>query len=91
MPFLRVLGARATGCLTRRAKDDWLSAVLLEWGRCGTDAVRRRRGGGFALYAPPEYVDGTPGFGAAPVSDDAVLLMTAGSCPSSPRPASAGC
>jgi hypothetical protein len=59
------------------AKDDWLSAVLLESGRCGKIVYVDGAVAGFALYAPPEYVSGTPAFGAARPSDDALLLMTA--------------
>jgi GNAT superfamily N-acetyltransferase len=59
------------------AKDDWLSAVLLESGRCGNIVYVDGEVAGFALYAPPEYVTGSPGFGAARPSDDALLLMTA--------------
>src|SRR5436190_11045544 len=59
------------------AKDDWLSAVLLDWGRCGRILYVDGVVAGFALYAPPEYVVGSPAFGAAKPSDDALLLMTA--------------
>ena len=42
------------------------------------DPVRRRRWSlAYALYAPPEFVEGRLGFGTAPISDDAILLMTA--------------
>jgi GNAT superfamily N-acetyltransferase len=59
------------------AKDDWLSAVLLESGRCGNILYVDGVVAGFALYAPPEYVTGAPAFGAARPSDDALLLTTA--------------
>jgi GNAT superfamily N-acetyltransferase len=59
------------------AKDDWLSAVLLESGRCGKLLYVDGVVAGYALYAPPEYVAGRPAFGSAPVSEDAILLMTA--------------
>lgn len=58
-------------------KDDWLSAVLLEWGRCGKLLYVDGVVAGFALYAPPEFVAGRPAFGSAPPSDDAILLTTA--------------
>ncbi len=58
-------------------KDDWLSAVLLESGRCGKIVYVDGQVAGFALYAPPEYVAGGPGFGTRAPSADAVLLMTA--------------
>lgn len=58
-------------------KDDWLSAVLLESGRCGKILYVDGVVAGFALYAPSQYVVGGPGWGASKVSDDAILLMTA--------------
>jgi GNAT superfamily N-acetyltransferase len=61
----------------RSGKDDWLSAVLLDSGRCGKILYVDGVVAGFALYAPPEYVAGGPGLGASKVSDDAILLMTA--------------
>lgn len=59
------------------AKDDWLSAVLLESGRCGNIVYVDGDVAGFALYAPPPYVGGSPGFATARPSEDALLLMTA--------------
>lgn len=60
-----------------QAKDEWLSAVLLESGRCGKVLYVDGEVAGFALYAPPEFVEGRLGFGTAPISDDAMVLMTA--------------
>jgi len=57
-------------------KDDWLSAVLLESGRCGKLLYVDGELAGFALYAPPEFVAGRLGFGTPPVSDDAIVLTT---------------
>jgi len=59
-----------------RGKDDWLSAVLLESGRCGKLLYVDGELAGFALYAPPEFVAGRLGFGTPPVSDDAIVLTT---------------
>ncbi len=58
-------------------KDDWLSAVLLEWGSCGRMLYVNGQVAGFALYAPPAYVGGIPAFSVRSVSPDAVLLLTA--------------
>jgi GNAT superfamily N-acetyltransferase len=57
-------------------KDDWMSAVLLEWGSCGRILYVDGDMAGFALYAPPEYVAGVPGYATSAVSSDAILLMT---------------
>ncbi len=59
------------------SKDDWLSAVLLEWGSCGRILYVDGQPAGYALYAPPEYVGGVPGYATSEVSPDAILLMTA--------------
>ncbi len=59
------------------AKEDWLSAVLLDWGSCGRMLYVDGEVAGFALYAPPAYVAGTSALDATSVSADAVLLMTA--------------
>jgi GNAT superfamily N-acetyltransferase len=58
-------------------KDDWVSAVLLEWGSCGRLLYVDGNVAGFALYAPPACVAMTSPVGGSTVSDDAVLLMTA--------------
>jgi len=59
------------------AKDDWISAVLLDWGSCGRLLYVDGQLAAFAVYAPPRYV----ALGASPAAgdtgDDAVLLMTA--------------
>lgn len=59
------------------AKDDWVSAVLLDWGSCGRILYVDGEVAGYALYAPPAYVAGVPGYATSPVSSDAILLMTA--------------
>jgi len=58
-------------------KDDWLSAVLLEWGSCGRMLYVDGEVAGFALYAPPAYVGAIPAVSVRSVSPDAVLLLTA--------------
>ena len=58
-------------------KEAWLSDTLLEWGSCGQLAYVDGRPAGYALFAPPAYVPRSMAFPTAPVSADAVLLMTA--------------
>lgn len=58
-------------------KDEWVSAVLLDWGSCGRVLYVDDEVAGFAIYAPSEYVDGARALVSATVSQDAVLLMTA--------------
>lgn len=58
-------------------KENWLSAVLLDWGSCGRLLYVDGEPAGFAIYAPPEYAAGAGFLGAGDVSADAVLLMTA--------------
>jgi len=70
-------------------KEAWVSQTLLEWGSCGQVASQPAspRPGereateaqcqGYILYAPPHAVPRAQRFPTAPVSADAVLLMTA--------------
>jgi GNAT superfamily N-acetyltransferase len=58
------------------AKEDWLSAVLLEWGSCGRVVYVDGRAAGFATYAPARFAVGAARLAASEVSSDAVLLMT---------------
>lgn len=58
-------------------KASWVSSVLLEWGSCGRVAYVDGEPAGYVLYAPPTFVPGADSFPTAPVSEDAVLLMTA--------------
>lgn len=58
-------------------KEAWVSATLLEWGSCGKIAYSDSLPVGYVLYAPPAYVPRSLAFPTAPVSGDAVLLMTA--------------
>lgn len=62
---------------TPREKEAWISRVLLEWGSCGRVAYVDGEPAGYVLYAPPSMVPGAETFPTAPVSEDAVLLMTA--------------
>jgi len=58
-------------------KEAWASATLLEWGSCGKLVYVDDAPAGYVLYAPPAYVPRAVAFPTAPVSADAVLLMTA--------------
>jgi GNAT superfamily N-acetyltransferase len=58
-------------------KEGWVSRVLLEWGSCGRVVYVDGDPAGFVLYAPPSFVPGADSFPTAPVSEDAVLLVTA--------------
>jgi len=58
-------------------KESWVSSVLLEWGSCGRVAYVDGEPAGYVLYAPPTFVPGADSFPTSPVSEDAVLLMTA--------------
>lgn len=62
---------------TELEKEAWISATLLEWGSCGKIVYVDGLPAGFVLYAPPMYVPRSLAFPTAPVSPDAVLLMTA--------------
>jgi GNAT superfamily N-acetyltransferase len=58
-------------------KEAWVSDTLLEWGSCGQLAYVDGVPAGYVMYAPPAYVPRAVAFPTAPVSADAVLLMTA--------------
>lgn len=57
-------------------KEAWLSAALLEWGSVGRIAYVDDVPAGYLMYAPPHLVPRSVAFPTAPVSGDAVLLMT---------------
>lgn len=57
-------------------KEAWLSAALLEWGSVGRIAYVDTSAAGYLMYAPPHLVPRSVAFPTAPVSADAVLLMT---------------
>ncbi|WP_206426012.1 GNAT family N-acetyltransferase [Nakamurella antarctica] len=58
-------------------KEVWLSGMMLTWGSCGQLLTVDDEVAGFAIFAPPSAVPTTTAFPTAPVSSDAVLLMTA--------------
>ena len=58
-------------------KEEWVSDTLLEWGSCGQLAYVDGAAAGYVLYAPAAYVPRAGAFPTAPVSPDAVLLMSA--------------
>jgi GNAT superfamily N-acetyltransferase len=57
-------------------KEAWVSATLLEWGSCGKIAYVDGVPAGYVLFAPPATVPRAVAYPTAPVSADAVLLMT---------------
>jgi GNAT superfamily N-acetyltransferase len=61
----------------RRDKETWLSAVLLDWGSCGTIAYVDGVPAAYVLYAPPAHVPRSAALPTGPVSGDAVQLITA--------------
>jgi hypothetical protein len=73
-----VAGERAQDCGDAALeKEAWVSDTLLEWGSCGQLVYVDGAPAGYVLYAPPAYVPRSVAFPTAPVSADAVLLMTA--------------
>ena len=58
------------------AKQAWLSGALLQWGSVGRVAYVDSIPAGYLMYAPPPLVPRATAFATAPVSADAVLLMT---------------
>lgn len=57
-------------------KEAWLSSALLEWGSVGRIAYMDSEPAGYLMYAPSHLVPRAVAFPTAPVSADAVLLMT---------------
>src|SRR5689334_12079484 len=58
-------------------KRDWLSEVLREWGACGHVLLDDEgRVAAHALYVPPAFAPGSAGLPTAPVTPDAVQLLT---------------
>lgn len=69
---------RAKVCGQERAeKAAWVSGVLHDWGSCGRVVTIDDEYAGHIIYAPPVYVPAAAGFATAPISSDAVLLVTA--------------
>jgi hypothetical protein len=58
-------------------KEAWISDTLLEWGSCGKIVYVDGLPAGYVIFAPPAYVPRSMAFPTSPVSQDAVLLMTA--------------
>lgn len=58
-------------------KEAWVSAALLEWGRCGKVCYVHDEPAGFVQYAPPGAVPRSTAFPTSPVSADAALLTVA--------------
>lgn len=58
-------------------KESWLSAALLEWGSVGQIGYVDGAPAAYITYAPPHLVPRATAFPTAPVSADAVMLMTA--------------
>ena len=58
-------------------KEAWVSAVLLEWGSCGTIAYVDDTPKGYVTYAPAAFVPRSGSFPTSPISADAVQLVTA--------------
>jgi len=61
---------------TEFEKEAWISAALLEWGSVGRIVYVDDVVAGYLMYAPPHLVPRAVAFPTAPVSGDAVLLMT---------------
>jgi GNAT superfamily N-acetyltransferase len=61
---------------TEFEKEAWLSAALLEWGSVGRIVSVDDVPAGYMIYAPAHLVPRAVAFPTAPVSADAVLLMT---------------
>jgi GNAT superfamily N-acetyltransferase len=58
-------------------KEAWVSNALLEWGSCGKLAYVDGVPAGYVMFAPPNRVPRSVAFPTAPISADAVHLMTA--------------
>ncbi len=61
----------------RADKQGWLTAALLEWGSPGRIAYVNGEPAGYLSYAPAQLVPRTLAFPTSPVSDDALVLLTA--------------
>ena len=57
-------------------KQAWLSGALLQWGSVGRVAYVDSSPAGYLMYAPAPLVPRATAFATAPISADAVLLMT---------------
>lgn len=61
----------------RDDKEGWLTSTLLEWGSPGRVVYVDGQCAGYITYAPPRLVPRALAFPTAPVSADAVVLVTA--------------
>jgi GNAT superfamily N-acetyltransferase len=61
----------------REDKEGWLTATLLEWGSPGRVVYVDGRFAGYLTYAPAHLVPRALAFPTAPVSRDAIVLVTA--------------
>ncbi|MDO7868209.1 GNAT family N-acetyltransferase [Nocardioides jiangxiensis] len=68
--------ARLTAAEAAEEKRDWVSEVLREWGACGHVLLDGDRVAAHALYAPPAFAPGSGVLPTAPVTPDAVQLLT---------------
>lgn len=55
-------------------KEEWFSAVLLEWGSCGKLAMEEDQSVAFAEYGPPSFFPRLSRFRCGTVSADAVYM-----------------
>lgn len=58
-------------------KRGWLTSVLLEWGTPGRIALIDDTPAGYVTYAPAHLVPRATAFPTAPISEDAIVLVTA--------------
>lgn len=69
--------SRRRGLEPRQDKEAWLTSTLLEWGSPGRVMYVDGQFAGYITYAPPHLVPRALAFPTAPVSADAVVLVTA--------------
>lgn len=68
--------ARLSSSEAAEEKRDWVSAVLLDWGACGYVLLDDDRVVAHTLYAPPAFAPGSASLPTAPVTPDAIQLLT---------------
>jgi ribosomal protein S18 acetylase RimI-like enzyme len=68
--------ARLTPEEAAEEKRDWLSTVLREWGACGHVLLDDGTPVALALYVPPAFAPGSAGLPTAPVTPDAIQLVS---------------
>lgn len=61
----------------REAKEGWLTTTLLDWGSPGRVAYVDGKPAGYLTFAPAHLVPRAVAFPTSPVSQDAVVLLTA--------------